>query len=309
MSGFSLKKIARELNLKSRYNILYGNVNGYIVSISRNDNAVELFIDSRLVDLPKKISDELETFMSENLAPYGISDYSISKTGLSINVNDKKENISNIIEFLYCIINELKVLGILGTELCSNCGKTIEEGVLVKVGAHAHICDEECANKLACSKRTFRSKTKLHFFAGLIGAIMGSIVALAPWGYLSYFGYYSAPATILIPLLAALGYKIFGGKNCVGKAVCVTVLSFINYALAVGGLVYYKVFKEWRDGGYIFTRSELVSTLLSSFTQRSEIIDKFLYYQIIAGGIFIVLGLVIVLPRAFRAREKYTAIL
>lgn len=305
----SLNKIAKELNLKNRYGIYYGDVNGYVVSISRREHALELFIGAHTAELPQKLLGELESFLGLNALAYNADSYALTKTGLSVKLSNKQEALSNTVEFVHLVINQLHSLSIPGAELCGNCGKKLEQGVLVKVGEHVHICDEDCANKLAASKKKFVKKTPRHFFAGFIGAVMGSIIALAAWLYLSYFGYYSAPAAVLIPLLALLGYKLFGGKNCIGKAVAVPLISLINYALGAFGLIYYIVLKEWRDGGYIFTHTELLNTLISSFTERSELINAFIYNQLIAGAAFVLIGIIIVIPFSLRRREKFTAIL
>lgn len=305
----SINSIARELSLKNRFGIYYGNVNDYVISLSRHERETELFIGAHTAELPQKLMNELESFLGLNALAYNADSYTLTKTGLSFKLPNKQATLSTAVEFIHLIVNQLKSMGIPGAELCGNCGKKLEKGMYVKVGEHVHICDEECATKLASSKRKFTKKTPRHFFAGFIGAVMGSVIGLAGWLYLSYFGFYSAPAAILIPVLALLGYKLFGGKNCIGKAVAIPLISVINYALGAFGLIYYIVFKEWRDGGYIFTRAELFNTLVSSFTERSALIDAFIYNQLLAGIAFIIIGIIIVIPFSIRHREKFTAIL
>ncbi len=305
----TINSIARELGLKNRYGIYYGNVNDYVVSLSRHERETELFIGAHTSELPQKLMSELESFLGLNALAYNADSYTLTKTGISFKLPNKQSTLSTTAEFIRLVVGQLKTMRIPGAELCGNCGKALETGVYVKVGEHVHICDEDCANKLAASKRKFTKKTPRHFFAGFIGAVMGSVIALAGWLYLSYFGFYSAPAAVLIPLLALLGYKLFGGNNCIGKAVMIPIISIINYALGTFGLIYYIVFKEWRDGGYIFTRSELFNTLISAFTERSELIDSFIYNQLLAGAAFILIGIIIVIPYSLRRREKFTAIL
>lgn len=308
MLSAKVKKAARELGFKNKYGVLYGTADGYVVSLADTGKRAELFIDARVAQLPAERAQSLRDGAEEVTASYGADGVNIGKTGLCVTLPADKKRGGDFSEFLYSLINQLKIAGAAGAAVCSNCGKDAE-GDVVKVGTRAHSCCAACAQRIVANHRRMKDKSKKHPFAGFFGALFASVVGLAPWVYLNYAGYYALPALFLVPLAASLGYRIFGGKPCAAKAVIVTLLSLLAYAAGCLLMLCWSVYSNWWNSGYTFSRAEVFDAVAAALRAPDAAMLAFLKTNAAMGLVFIALGLLFVLPGALRSKVRYAAML
>ncbi len=304
-----LRKAARDLGMKYKYGLCYGRVDGYVVSLAPAAGKPELFIDARAATLNAEKAAALRAGLTALGDTYGAKDVSLAKTGVSVLLSHDKAHCADFTEFLYQLINQLKIAGVAGADRCSNCGKEIAAGCIVKAGAHAHACGGECVDKIVGVKRKIKDKTKKRVFSGFWGALFGGVVGLAPWMWLNYAGYYALPALFLVPLAASLGYRIFGGRPCAAKAAVVSLLSLLLYAAGGFLMLCYSVYADWWNSGYTFSRAEVVDAALAALKAPSEAMLAFFKTNVAVGAIFLLIGLVFVVPGALKSGAPYTAVL
>lgn len=305
----SLKHIKKELGFSEGPGLIYGYYDDYMVSFSMLDKEIELFVDAALDENDQDTLNRLRTFLKSNAASYDLTGTSFSPTGISVRAGEKKYE--PLLEFFFIFMNQLKLLRIAGKGVCANCGLPIgDNGVLLKIGHHAHTCDDACAQRILTSgKAKAAEKTKKRVFAGTLGAILVGLLGAILYFILGLLGYTCAPAAFLIPLAAALGFYAFGGRPCVGKAVVCFVVPLIVFALVCLVLLGYSVYTAWTAGGYVFTFSELFDSLIGVLRDSAEFREQFLNRQVLFGGIFLLAGFVFTLPTAFAKREPYFMIL
>ncbi|MEA4912684.1 MAG: hypothetical protein VB092_08775 [Oscillospiraceae bacterium] len=308
MLSAKIKKAARELGLANRYGILYGTVNGYVVSISEAGAGAELFVDAHTAQLSADAAASLRKALEDVAQTYGVAGLSLTKTGVRSALPKDKNAAADCTEFIYALLNQLKIACVPGASVCSNCAKPVENGAVVKVGAHAHSCCAECAERIVNTRRRKKDKSKKHAFAGFFGALFAGVIGLAPWAYLNYLGYYALPALFLVPLAASFGYRIFGGRPCAAKAVIVSVLSLLVYAAGCALLLGWSVYMNWWNSGYTFSRAEIIDAVLAALRAPDAMMTALLRDNIAMGLIFIALGLLFVVPGALKNNAHYTAL-
>lgn len=304
-----LRYIKKELGFAEGPGLIYGYYGNYMVSFSTEDKEIELFVDAELDENDEETLEKLRTFLKGNAHAYNLTGTAFSPTGISVRTEEK--NYEGLLEFFYIFMNQLKLLRVPGADLCSNCGAPlINEHVILKIGNHAHTCDDDCAQKILSSgKAKAANKTNKRVFLGTVGAILISLLSTALYIYLGYAGYPAAPAAFLIPLAATFGFYMFGGKQGVGKLIVCFIVPLIVFAVAALTTMGLTVFQSWSAEGYVFSIKELLSAISSVLKDNELFREQFLYRQVLFGGIFLLAGFVFTLPTAYAKPAPYFAIL
>ncbi len=304
-----LKAIRKELGLQDGPGLIYGYFEKYLISINQKDKQFELFVDAEIDENDRTVIETLRDFIKTNASSYGIKNSSLSNTGLSLIISDKKGD--ELVEFFYLLVNQMKMLHIAGSEYCSNCGAPLgDDSVILKIGAHAHTTDRSCANKIVESKKAkYVNKPKARVFLGFVGALLVGIIGTLPYLYLGYKDYPCFFAAFLIPLFCFFGYGLFGGKPSIGKIIICLLMPVLLFAAASAGLLGYSVFTQWYDAGYVFTIKDLLTTVWQNLLTSSALRETFIYRQVLFGGIFVLAGYVFTLPTCYKRPIPYFCIL
>jgi hypothetical protein len=308
--ALTLKYLKKELDLKESFGVVYGMFDNYLATFSHKNKEIEIFVDAKVDPSDGEAVGRLRTFIQNNAAGYKITASSLSNTGISITVGIKDQDL--VSEFFYLLINQLKILKIRGADYCANCGGAIKGGrKIVKIGSHSHSCDEDCAEKIMSSKRATAARTKVsrHGFPGFLGALIFCLIGSAPYFYLGYNGYSCAYAAFLIPLAAALGFFLFGGRRGWAKLLTCALVPAAVFLAVSCVLLGYSVYSFWFDAGYVFTVPELASAVLDGLSADGALRDGFIFNQLLTGVFFLLAGYVFTLPTAFARPDPYFAIL
>lgn len=306
----NLRHLKKELELSESVGILYGTIEHYLVTFSLKPKSVELFIDAKIDPADTVAVDQLRTFIQSNATGYHVTASSLSNTGISITLTEKDQEV--IIELLHLLINELKMLKINGANYCSNCGELIEnESKMVKIGSHAHICDDQCADRIMTSDKAKAARVKVvkRGLPGFLGALIFTAAAAALYYFLGIKALPCYYAAVLIPIAADLGFFLFGGKRGWAKLTSCTLLPLLFFFVAIWGLFIYSVHVQWTADGYVFTFAELITTALENLKASPTLAEGFYSRQLLFGGICMAVGYVATLPTAYTRPAPYFSLL
>ena len=291
-----LKPFIREFSLQSVHNICYGRYDRYLVTFSHYDRSIELFIDARLAALDRPSYERLRSLIQSNSNGYGVRSFQLTATGLSVVVGDK--NADSLLDFFYMLINELQYLKVEGCESCTNCGRPIEgDEVIIKLGRHTHTCDVTCAARIQNGAHNNEKTVPTgHPVPGFLGALLFSLAATALYLYLGHRGVFCSWVAMLIPVAAALVFRLFGGRPSAMMAVVTVLFPLLFFPLAAFGLLSYEAGGMWYEQGYSFSIMELIREVSGYLTNVFSFSDSFVQRQLLAGGAFLALGLLFALP-------------
>ena len=90
MLDAGLKRAAKELELKTTRELVYGPVQGYAVSLCRSNKTYNLFVDARLSDLANENAAALKAALLETCTAHSAEDFAFTKTGLRASWPAKK---------------------------------------------------------------------------------------------------------------------------------------------------------------------------------------------------------------------------
>lgn len=305
----SLKHIKKELEFSEAPGLVYGYYGDYMVSFSLLDREIELFVDAALDENDSDALGKLRTFLKGNAAAYELTGTSFSPTGISVRTLEK--NYEALLEFFFIFMNQLKLLHVAGREVCANCGEKIRgDGVVLKIGNHAHTCDETCAQKIMeGGKAKTQARSKGRALPGVIGAGVVGLLGAVPYFVLGTLGLPCAPAAFLMPLAAAFGFYAFGGRPGTGKVITCILVPIVVYLLACFALLGFVVYSDWSNSGFVFSFKELFDTIRRTFADSAEFREQFFNRQMLFGGLFLLVGYVFTIPTAFTKREPYFMLL
>ncbi len=298
-----LKPFVREFSLKCEYDVCYGVYENYLVTFSHYDKSIELFIDSRLGMLDRASYERLRGVIQSNANGYGVKSFQLTATGLSVVVGDKDSDV--LLDFFYMLINELRYLKVPGCEVCTNCGRQIEDGqVVIKLGRHVHTCDRQCANRIEQGSSDIKKPTSNgRPVLGLVGALILCVLSSAVYLYFGYRGWFCSWAVMLMPIFAFLGFRLFGGRPSLAAGISCTVAPLVVFPLASFSLLTYLSGVQWFTGGYSFSVRELIECVKNYVVANFSFSDPFVIRQLGMGLAFLALGLLFVLPSC-RGRRR-----
>lgn len=259
-NGLALFK--KEFSLGESQGILYGDSQGFMITVGRSEHKIELFVDARLDGVDEESVDTIRELIKNGSADYKLSSYKMDAIGISVTARER--DTERLIDFAYKLLDKMQELNIPGLSVCSNCGKPIESGcgTAVRIGSHAHYCDHDCFERLKQSDKEHKSTVHRHVrgsFAGFAGALTGCIAASVLYFILGLNDWFCAFVGVLFPIFTSLGYDMLGGQRSVAKAVTVVILPILSIALITFITLCAGVYRSWHTAGYVFTLQEVLN--------------------------------------------------
>ncbi len=308
MIGGKLASFATEANLKNNGDIIYGEYEGYEVSLFEVDNEKTMFIDFYLPEDQQLTRDAIRKFINDSNMQYAIQSSSLSSTGIKIVFQNKSNVYDNIKEFFYTLVYFLKAKGVPGADTCTNCGKHLDSYTVVSVQGCVHTCCPECAEKITGSnKAAMLLKSRKNIFIGGIGALFGALVGTILWVFVAYNGYFALWAGVLIALLARLGYMLFGGKSSVAEIIYNILFSIIGVAVAEFLSECIDLYRNWHASGFVFKLSEVVNTAFSNLLSGPKYYMPYLE-AVGIGSVFVLLTVLALIGVKKRSSRLFTGV-
>ncbi len=250
--GPSLKKYAKEKRMKFSKGFVYGEIDGYMVTITEGMDIKILSISCGAFG-NEKIIEFLKTV--DLVKEYRVENYKITESGIQLVFKEVHyvipvAGMSNIKKFLEIILPVLKENGVVGVEFCAECSESFadetETKIVIKDGFARRVHNNCVEKALKNDEPSVVPKEKNNVFRGSIGALLATtFVATIMWflisGPVNTGAVGIVLATILLPLLTGLlsfkCYKGFGGGICksglVSICVCQPIGCVLGYPLMV----------------------------------------------------------------------------
>lgn len=288
-----LRLYAEELQLKVREDCAYGDVDGYLISLYQNAEALRLHVQFALFgDEQATKRFQVDEFIKPFVTPCYLEGYWINEAGVEIGFRDGFSVMKRMRELLPQLLAELKRLEVPGGAVCGQCGQPIvAEAMLMQVGKRVLRFDSDCGRALQeqmeAQVAEHRAEKK-HRLRGTLGAILGALVGSIPWGIVYGVGWFVGWLGFLIGWCAKKGYELLGGKPGWPKIIAVVTSSLVMMVVSmyIGEAVSVMVILK----AYEPTFMEAVVALWQALCLNAEVRDPFIL-NLAMGLVFMFLGL------------------
>lgn len=290
MIGSAYKKFAVGRGLKCSNGIGYGELNGFMVTLSEGGGYKEIYISA------KCDQDTCGRLMAESDAlkkKYKLNAFEVKPQFVYICFFDGVGTLKRIAAFVDEFMPRLREFGVGGADVCPECGGSLDSGSVTKlIYGHAVRLHSGCAEEIVNQMREGEeqaAEVKSNAGKGIIGSVLFGIVGAIPWAIVYAFGWFVGWLGALIGFMVVKGYEKFGGK--IKKSVipafavviilCVIFAQFLGDAFQIG---YYiqkgDVYADFAD------IPSLIKTLLEEEPEYRAAVVR----NIIIGIIFAALG-------------------
>lgn len=185
MLSSAYKKFASVKGLKCSKGICYGELNGFIVTLSEGAGYKEIYISASVnEESMQRISSETENFKKN----YKLNTFEVNSKFIHVAFVDSIGIMKRIESFTNEVIPMLKEYGAKGSDTCPECQNNLDAGAVTKlIYGHAiklhSSCAEEIINDMKESEQEI-AETKSNAGLGIIGAILFGIIGAIPWAKL-----------------------------------------------------------------------------------------------------------------------------
>lgn len=229
-----LEQMAGEtgLRLDNGHNMLFGSKSGYGVTVVPNPQQKKQFIIWVSVSKDGQMPDrkQLRTVAKEHkqIALCGGDKYAVSF--LLKAVNNQAKCIQLVKESLDIVTAFLRENGYVSC--CQSCGAAEGTEAYAVGETTRHLC-AACAEKLESASDKVEQETMMtseNTLAGIVGALLGSVLGAAVIILLSRLGYVAALSGIVMAVCTLKGYELLGKKMSVkGIVICCVIMLGMTY--------------------------------------------------------------------------------
>lgn len=209
-----LVMIANEAGLScdEQSGVVFGNKNGYEVTVTRLENNItNVSVSvSRTGEMPD--NNEIKMFVKQhkNLANYSMAGHKITFT-IRANMG-KGKRVSDTVEAIAVITDFLKANGY--ENCCQECGTISTTDSYIISGTPKLSCSScfaKAANQVDAKNESAKMK-KENVVAGVVGALIGSLIGAAAIIIIAKLGYVAWISGVIMGVCTLKGYEILGKK-------------------------------------------------------------------------------------------------
>jgi len=250
--GPSLKKYAKEKGMKISKDFVYGEIDGYMVTVVEGFDIKILSVSCKAYG-DEKVAEILKTLDLKK--KFSVSDYEIFEDGIQLTLKEIRGIIpiaamSKIKSFLEIILPKLKENCVIGLENCAECSESINnesETKIVMRNGFVHKVHSDCVQDLSdtdAEKTEATPKPKNNLVRGTVGGLLGTTFgAFCLWNGLFWgasllsldgiviIASCCALAPVFVGLFSERCYNWFGGKLCKSGVVSLCVCQPIGYVV------------------------------------------------------------------------------
>lgn len=229
MLGPEMKELAQAHSLTLDYNIAYGDLHGYAVTLSEGADYKLIAITTKFTDPDRR--QELKALVRERqrMKEFRIQEITFSDAGIVIQFGRK--SMKQLLAFVDWFFPLLPKYTACGVHTCGHCGRDLGgKGDWKLINGAAYHLHTNCAKKIQEEarqqqlRRQEQAQSGSHL-NGFLGALAGGFVGVLPWVLLLNQGLRIFPAAALTGLLAAVGYKVVRGGGGNQKTAILTVVT------------------------------------------------------------------------------------
>lgn len=302
MLSASIRKLAKENDLKISSGVIYGNLYGYAVTFSEEEGLKRLVIVTTLPypDWERWLKAELDNANIKR--EYRVKSVSFNVKTIEILFRDAIGTMKRINAFIAWFFPLLNQAYATDCKVCAECGQPIEKGTWKLIEGVVYPLHKDCAvqlqNTLIEEHQTKLAQQKGSYLAGFIGAILGAAIGAALWAGVYVMGYMTSAVGLLIGAFAERGYHLFKGKTG-GLKVAILLLLVIAGVVAgtVGGL-WIGAFQMFQEGDIIFSSvSDILPYIIDSI-KTDEQLSSAVLKDIIIGTLCAIVGVFALIKKA-----------
>ena len=154
----------------------------------------------------------------------------VEATATSVSVVFRASNAGTAASILNTMANGLRQKGF--TRGCQHCGKDVQTVGANVAGAYLSLCDEcfgTLRGKMEVSHGRYQASRE-SVAAGIVGALLGSLVGAAAIVLVSRLGYVASVTGLVMAVCTLLGYEKLGGKlTKKGVVICSVIMLAMTY--------------------------------------------------------------------------------
>lgn len=237
MIGSAYKKFAAERGLKCSNGICYGELNGFMVTLSEGRGYKDIYISAQCgQDTCGRLMAEADVLKKK----YKLNAFEVNSKFVYIAFLDGVGTLKRIVAFVDEFMPQLREYGVGGAEICPECGGTLDSGCVTKlIYGHAVKLHSGCAEEIINQMRDGEeqaAEVKSNAGMGIIGAVLFGIVGAIPWAIVYALGWFVGWLGALIGFMVVKGYEKFGGniKKSVIPVFAVIVILCVIFAQFLG---------------------------------------------------------------------------
>lgn len=304
MVGSALKKYAKEQNLNCDGGFIYGEKQGYAISMNEDAGIKRLFIHTSFPDTERKSAFESMLAGADLSARYRVRNTLIQDKYVCFIFTDKVGTMGVIAGFIEWLLPQLPQYGAAGADICNHCGCAMSgQGKWVVIDRLAYHMHESCIHSVGeqihAEEASAKETAGGSYVTGLLGALIGGLLGTVVWGFILSYGWLAAPVGLLIGFLAEKGYTLLKGK--LGKGKVIILIAVVLLSVAVGTILgeYLVVAKELReDFRDISSRFDIIKLMWQEVPEFRSAVAEDLVKNGLLGLLFAALGTFGVLRKA-----------
>lgn len=304
MVGTALKKYAKEHNLNCDGGFIYGEKNGYAISMNEDAGIKRLFIHTSFSDAQQKSAFETMLGNADLFTQYRVQNTLIQDKYVCFIFTDKIGTMDIIVRFIEWMLPQLPQYGAAGADICNHCGCAMGgQGKWVVIDRLAYHMHENCIHsvgeRIHAEEASAKEAAGGSYITGLLGALIGGLLGAVVWGFILSYGWLAAPVGLLIGFLAEKGYTLLKGK--LGKGKVIILIAVVLLSVAVGTVVgeYIGLAKELKeDFRDISSRFEFIKFMWKEMPEFRSAVANDLVKNGLLGLLFAGLGTFGILRKA-----------
>ncbi|MCI8639161.1 MAG: hypothetical protein HFG41_08475 [Coprococcus sp.] len=183
---------------------------------------------------------------------------------------------------------------------CDKCGNASETLNCCEIDGGYHFQCRNCTNALPNYTQTVKIDTKpakSNFIAGLVGALLGSLIGCAAWVLIYKLGYIAGIAGAITAICAMKGYELLGGrldkKGVVGSVVIMLIMIYVSNKVAWT----WDAYDSLKDYGWSFAE---IFQELNYIIEESDLMGGYIT-DLVIGYILTIVASFKSIAAAFRA--------
>ena len=214
---------------------LYGRLGEYdVIVFAPNASypyALSAVISAYRAEIPLSMEESKEFCADRKIVSGLTQNGSVITMALKSTPNRNKLQ-EGLVESLAALANFLREKGF--RNCCQACGKQQEVSSCYAAGAYMHLCPE-CYTALQQRvemNEAQATQKKENVVAGIVGALLGSLIGVVCIVILSQLGYVAALSGVIMAVCALKGYELLGGKltkkGVIISAVLMIVMTYVG---------------------------------------------------------------------------------
>lgn len=240
-SGF--KKFGLGKGLKLGKGFCYGNLNGFIATLSDGSGIKSMYL-STYVD--QEAASRITSEADELKKKYKLNALEVNSKYIYIAFVDTIGTLKRVEAFTEEALPLLKEWGAGDADICPHCQNKMDSTAVTKL-IYGHVvklhggCAEEILNEMK-ETEVEMAEAKSNAGLGILGSVLFGIIGAIPWAIVYALGYFVAWLGALIGFMIVKGYEVFKGK--LKKSVipvfvvitifCVVLAQFMGDAFQLG---------------------------------------------------------------------------